>query len=51
MATPFDGKKNTKKTPNKQLPGEERFISSGKSVTLIKPGKGAKTASGGKKGK
>lgn len=30
-----------KKNKAKNIPGEERFISSGKSVTLIKPGRGA----------
>ena len=37
-------------------PGEERFVSSGKSVVLLKPGRGAKNGAGGgtgtgKKGK
>lgn len=44
-------KKNTKKTPDKAQAGEERFIATGKSVTLLKPGKGSKAVSGGKKGK
>jgi len=39
----------------KSTPGEERFVSSGKSVTLLKPGKGAantdKPKSAAKKGK
>lgn len=49
MATKKDTAK--KNTNNKPIAGEERFVSSGKSVTLIKPGKGAQTASGRKKGK
>lgn len=44
MAT---SKKNSKETTKA---GEERFIATGKSVMLLKPGKGARNASG-KKGK
>ena len=43
------------KSKTKAIPGEERFVSSGKSVTLIKSGKGAanaeKTKPAAKKGK
>lgn len=42
-------KKNS--TNAKPVPGEERFVATGKSVVLIKPGKGAQNASSRKKGK
>ncbi len=42
--------KNKKKDKDTTKAGEERFIATGKSVMLLKPGKGVKNASG-KKGK
>lgn len=46
-------KKGGRKTAeNSPQTGEERFIATGKSViTLLKPAKGARGVSGGKKGK
>lgn len=45
-------KKGGRKTAENSLQtGEERFIATGKSVTLLKPAKGARGVFGGKKGK
>jgi hypothetical protein len=45
-------KKSGRKTAENSPPtGEERFIATGKSVTLLKPAKGARGVFGGKKGK
>ena len=45
-------KKSGRKTAeNSPQTGEERFIATGKSVTLLKPAKGARGVFGGKKGK
>lgn len=45
-------KKGGRKTAeNSPQTGEERFIATGKSVTLLKPAKGARGVFGGKKGK
>jgi hypothetical protein len=45
-------KKSGRKTAeNSPQTDEERFIATGKSVTLLKPAKGARGVFGGKKGK
>ncbi len=44
-------KNGGKAADNSPQKGEERFIATGKSVTLLKPAKGARGVSGGKKGK
>ncbi len=51
MATRKDANAKKNSTNAKSVPGEERFVATGKSVVLIKPGKGAQNASGRKKGK
>lgn len=51
MAAKKDTNVKKNSTNVKPVPGEERFVATGKSVVLIKPGKGAQNASSRKKGK
>ena len=51
MAAKKDASAKKNSTNAKPVPGEERFVATGKSVVLLKPGKGVQNASSRKKGK